>query len=71
MQPLTVACNIEMALSADDRKEKCDRSKTVRRAHRGVTTKLIKEVDEIIGTDPEAVARLKVIHQQLDSKMCF
>ena len=58
----------------EERKSKCDRAKVVRRAHRGVTTKLIKEVDEIIGSDPttdEASARLKVIHTQLDSKLCF
>ena len=58
----------------EERKAKCERAKVVRQAHRGVTTKFIKEVDEIMGGDPTAVkasARLKVIHKQLDSKLCF
>ena len=39
-----------------------------------MTTKLIKEVDELVGGDPttvEALAHLKVIYKQLDSKLCF
>ena len=53
---------------SDDPKARCDRAKAVRRANRGVVTKLVKEVDEIIGTDPltdEGTARLKVIFKQL------
>ena len=58
----------------EERKEKCDRAKVVRQAHRGVTTKLIKEVEEIIGDDPTTVkvsSHLKVIYKQLESKLCF
>ena len=39
-----------------------------------MTTKLIKEVEEIIGDDPttvEASACLKVIYKQLESKFCL
>ena len=36
---------------SDDPKARCDRARAVRRANRGVVTKLVKEVDEIIGTD--------------------
>ena len=56
---------------SDDPKAKCDRARVVRRANRGVVTKLVKEVDEIIGTDrlnAEGAARLKVILKQLDGK---
>ena len=38
----------KMSLSGEERKAKCHHSKAVRRAHRGVKTKLIKEADEII-----------------------
>ena len=52
-------------------KQKCDRAKAIRRGHRGVTTKLVREVDEIVTADPstaEAQARLKVIFKQLEAK---
>ena len=56
----------------EDAKAKCDRLKIVRRANRGVVTKLVREVDEIIGAAPtlseEGKARLKVIHKQLENK---
>ena len=63
-----------MILTAEERRGKCERSMAVSRAHRGVITKLIKEVDEIIRGDPstdEALARIKVIYKQLDSKFIF
>ena len=53
---------------------KCDRAKGVRRANRGVITKLVKEVDESIGTTPlseEGIVRLKVIHKQLEVRPMF
>ena len=53
---------------SDDPKARCDRARAVRRANRGV---LVKEVDEIIGTEPltdEGTARLKVIFKQLEGK---
>jgi len=56
---------------SDDPKARCDRARVVRRANRGVVTKLVKEVDKIIGTDrltAEGSARLKVIFKQLDGK---
>jgi len=56
---------------SDDPKARCDRARVVRRANRGVVTKLVKEVDEIIGTDrltAEGSARLKVIFKQLNGK---
>ena len=52
-------------------KQKCDRAKAIRRGHRGVTTKLVREVDEIVTADPstaQAQARLKVIFKQLEAK---
>ena len=57
--------------TAEERRGKCERSMAVRQVHRGVITKLIKEVDEIIRGDPstdEALAHIKVIYKQLDSK---
>ena len=56
---------------SDDPKARCDRARAVRRTNRGVVTKLVKEVDKIIGTDPltdEGTARLKVIFKQLEGK---
>ena len=52
-------------------KQKRDRAKAIRIGHRGVTTKLVREVDEIVTVDPltaEAQARLKVIFKQLKAK---
>ena len=61
-------------------KQKCDRAKAIRSGHRGVTTKLVREVDEIVTVDPstaeatvdpstaEAQVRLKVIFKQLEPK---
>ena len=52
-------------------KQKYDRAKAIRRAHRGVITKLVREIDELITTDAsttEAQARLKVIIKQLEAK---
>ena len=65
---------ISTTSTAEERRLKCERSKAVRRAHRGVITKLIREVDEIIGGDSttdEALARLKVIYKQLGGKLTF
>ena len=55
----------------NDLKAKCDQTRVVRRANRCIVTKLIKEVDKIIGTDQttqEGSVRLKVILKQLDRK---
>ena len=52
-------------------KQNRDRAKAIRRGHRGVTTKLVREVDEIVAADPStanAQARLKVIFKQLEAK---
>ena len=49
---------------SDDPKTKCDQARVVQRANHSVVIKLVKEVDEIIGTDwltEEGTARLKVI----------
>ena len=49
------------------KKAKCDRAKVVQRAHHGVTTKFIKEVNELVGGDPttiKASTSLKVIYEQ-------
>ena len=55
----------------EDPKARCDRSKAIRRAHRGVITKLTKEVDELLSeetTSEEVQARLRVILRQLEAK---
>ena len=52
---------------SDDPKAKCDQARVVRRANHSILTKLVKEVDEIIGIDPvtaEGTVQLKVILKQ-------
>ena len=52
--------------------ENCDRLKVVRRAHRGVVTKLTREVDTILGEESatsEQISRLSVIYEQLENKL--
>ena len=58
-----------MMSTAKERRLKCERSKVIIRARRGVITKLIREVDKKIGGDStadEALALLKIIYKQLD-----
>ena len=46
--------------------------KAVRGGHRGVLTKLVKEVDELLEVTPlssEAATRLNIVHEQLEGKM--
>ena len=50
---------------------KYDRLKAIRGGHRGVTTRLIKEADELLATallSGEIKSRLNVIHKQLELK---
>ena len=52
--------------------ENCDRLKVVRRAHRGVVTKLTREVDTILAEESatsEQISRLSVIYEQLENKL--
>ena len=51
-------------------KAKLDRCKAVLRAHRGVTTKLTREIDELLALESlsEDHARLRVLYRQLETK---
>ena len=52
--------------------EKYERLKVVRRGHRGVVMKLIREVDTLLGGETptsEQLARLNIIYEQLENKM--
>ena len=56
----------------ENQREKLERSKVVRRAHRGVLTKLAREVEEILSPSElstEGTSRLKTIREQLIGKM--
>ena len=64
------------AMAEEEQRRKLDRLKAVRRGHRGVLTKLTREVDEIVSeaeegvcADPTKVSRLNVIYEQFDAKM--
>ena len=55
----------------EDPKTRRDRSKAIRRAHRGVITKLTKEIDELLSAMTileDMQARLRVIFRQLEAK---
>ena len=63
-------------MAEEEQRRKLDRLKAVRRGHRGVLTKLTREVDEIVSeaeegvcADPTKVSRLNVIYEQFDAKM--
>ena len=52
--------------------EKYERLKVVRRGHRGVVTKLTREVDTLLEGEPptsEQLTRLNIIYEQLENKM--
>lgn len=57
-------------MSDTERQAKLDRSRAIRRANRGVLTKLIKEVDDILKSElnDEVTSRLRVIVEQLEGK---
>ena len=55
----------------EERRKKYERLRQVRGGHRGVTTKLIKEAEELLSTTPlssEAKSRIHVISKQLSLK---
>ena len=52
----------------EESKAWCNQSKAIRRANRGVITKLTKDVDELLSAETIAERRLKVIFQQLEGK---
>ena len=61
-------------MSKEEQRKKLDRLKAVRHGHRGVITKLCREVDEIVNEDEEAmnptkVSCLNVIFEQFDAKL--
>ena len=56
----------------ENQREKLERSKVVRRAHRGVLTKFTREVEEILSCSElstEGASRLKTIRKRLTGKM--
>lgn len=58
--------------SVEQQRAKLERLKAVRRGHRGVLTKLTREMEEILASpelSSEGTSRLKVIHEQLEGKM--
>ena len=55
-----------------DKKAKCDRYKVIRRANRGVVTKLSNKIDKLTTAETisdEAHSRLRVISQQIEAKL--
>jgi len=62
---------VDLAMAEEERRTKHERLRAVRGGHRGVTTKLIKEVDELLAVSPltvEGRSRLDVINKQLRLK---
>ena len=58
--------------SGEEQRGKLERLKAVRRGHRGVLTKLTREIEEILSNselNSEATSHLQVIHEQLEGKM--
>ena len=58
--------------SVEQQRAKLERLKAVRRGHRGVLTKLTREMEEFLASpelSSEGTSRLKVIHEQLEGKM--
>ena len=56
----------------EEQRKRLDRLKAVRGGHRGVLTKLAKEVDDLLADETlsnEAAARLNVVREQLEGKM--
>ena len=56
----------------EEQRTKYERLRAVRGGHRGVTTKLIKEADELLAVSPltvEGRSRLDVINKQLRLKV--
>ena len=54
-----------------EQQKRLDRLKAVRGGHRGVLTKLAKEVDDLLVDEPlsnKAAARLNVVREQLEEK---
>lgn len=61
-----------MTMVEEELRIKLDRLKKVRRGHRGVLTKLTREIEGLVeSTEPEPnrVSRLKIIYEQLEGKM--
>ena len=57
--------------TGEEQRGKLERLKAVRRGHRGVLTKLTREIEEILSNselNSEATSRLQVIHEQLEGK---
>jgi len=68
---LVVTVSSRPAVMAEEQRAKYERLKAVRGGHRGVTTKLIRETDELLTTttlSSEGRTRLDVIHKQLCMK---
>ena len=56
----------------EEQRKRLDRLRAVRGGHRGVLTKLAKEVDDLLADETlsnDSAARLNVIREQLEGKM--
>jgi len=56
-------------MEEDGQQRKLDRLKLIRQGHRGVLTKLIREVETLLESHEPEVDRLKIICEQLDGKL--
>ena len=59
-------------MAEEERRIKLDRLKKVRQGHRGVLTKLTREIEGLVEStkpEPNQVSRLKIIYEQLEGKM--
>ena len=59
-------------MTEEERCIKLDRLKKVRRGHRGILTKLTREIEGLVESTepkPNPVSRLKIIYEQLKGKM--
>ena len=61
-------------MAEEEQQRRLERLRAVRGVNRGVTMKLCREIDAVLveesfNTDPSKLARLNVIHEQLDRKL--
>ena len=56
-------------MAIEEERKKLERLRLIRRGHRGVLTKLIKEIDTLVEPVEPEIDRLRIISEQLDGKL--
>ena len=63
-----------LTMAEEEQRKRLERLRAVRGVNHGVTTKLCREIDAVLAeesfnTDPNKLARLNIIHEQLNGKL--